>query len=311
MTLFWELNSKGPERPLVERDLVRAHIAAPGVLASWETRHAAHWRSVALDLVIGTWLPVCGVLLLSWPVGAVLAAIVLDAFVQMLCEMLKVLLAPRRSLEERQAAHDAIDVYRVMRSFAQPRRPSLLGRSLTDLGNAPLRYYYLPAHERHPLAPIFPLIVASFACFAIAVGLMSFASMLPDAFPGIALATSVRIAVTLFAIRRANGRDGPAPELLPGHEARWIALMWVLYASAWSNLIPRDVILALPESVRGVAVLMLYATVVAVAAGIGWRRMLRFSHDLKQFIGRDRRQLLDRLQRVNGDTREEHHARMP
>jgi hypothetical protein len=300
MALLWT-EGQQPERLLAEHDLIRAHIAAPHVLATWQARDAAHWRRASIGLLIGAAIPLFGCFVLQWSIATVLAAIVMDVYALWICDVLKGMLAPQRTREEHANLEEAADVRQVMRALLRTRRPSALQRDL--LAAAPrVGYYFTPPGagvdpRLHGIAWVLLLLLLMLLglCFIAAF------HFLPTAWPWLLLGVVLRIGGSIVSTLWARRSPDPAPTLLleaPGPMLAFggVAMICVLLMKVGGNAIT-----SLPQAWLGSAVLILYFLFALTISQWSLQNVRAFVADLRHFIAQDREQLRDRVQRVNGD----------
>ncbi len=306
VTLFlWDRQAQ--EQPLREHHLVRAHMAATQVLADWEAREAGYARQMVIRHAVGACVPLLGVTVLHWPVGAVVLSLFMDTIVMWMCEVLKTLLEPRRTQVERAGLLEALDVRTVILSMKQPRRALQARGHRADKAQDTLQYRYGALLEPEVYTPIEQLIFMMSLGFLMLALLALAWGMMPAAFPGLLASIALRIGFSVLSIRRAARRDGPAPELLRETLEPSIAFWIVLGALFVFGMLTDGKYFNMP--VVGVGVLILHAFATLVIARIGWRNIHAFVIDLRRFVVRDRQEMLDQLQRVNGDTRGDGPAR--
>lgn len=281
---------------LTEQDVLRAHIAAPHVLASWEARDARHWRGVFLGLGLGAVLPLAGCLLLDWPPGVLVVALTLDVVALWLGEALKGALAYLRVAEERTHHEEAADVLAVIEGLERPTLPPRRDL-LAPRPRARLHVSRAAPREDNPLAPWLGLLVGGF--FAGVCGLIV-AWMLPAAAPWLLGAATLRLGITALRALRARRDSASRPELLGEAALPTVALMLSLYP-AFILIETLDIDLrAYDARTTGALVLGGYFLVAGALAWRGWARVQAAGAALRAFIARDREQMLERVRQVNG-----------
>jgi len=281
---------------MTERDVTRAHIAAPHVLKAWEARDAHHWRGVFLSLGVGAVVPLLGCLVLGWSPKLLVLALTLDVVVLWFCEALKGVLAYRRVAEERAHHDEAADVLAVIDGLERPRLPP--NRDLfapTPKGR--LYMSVVPPREENTIMPWYWLI---FALFFAGVFLLLIALTVPAAAPWLLGGAALRIGVSALRTIRASRDSASRPELLSEASLPTMTLMLSLYPAflmlSATNIDLRDYD---PRLVGGL-VLGLYFVVAASLAWRGWGRVNAAAAALRAFIARDRMHMQARVRQING-----------
>lgn len=285
---------------LTEIDVTRAHIAAPYVLAAWEARDANYWRRVYLGFLVGAAVPLVGCFALQWSVAVVLAAIVLDVFVQWTCDFLKPVLAYDRVQQEQAHADEAAEVEAVIDALRRRRTPPLLGRDI--LSAAPKAGFYVHPRSSDPGARASVFVLALIPIlFATLVGMLLLGTyfFLPDAFPWLLLGTLIRIGYSMLVTIRAGNDTAWRPELLPEATLPSIAMSALMLPGVLLFEIAEDSVKSIDPNTLGVVALVLYFLIVVVLSGFGLRGVREFVADLRAFIARDREQLKRQVRQVN------------
>ena len=292
--LGWGLG-KLRTRLLEEHDVVRAHLAAPMVLAEWEARGARHWRRAFLTPVTGTVMPLVGCLLLEWSPGLVLLALTVDVAMLWLCDAAKGLLARSRVDEERAHLDEAGDVLAVIDALHEPRLPS--NRDL--LAPMPRRRLYLAALPSTLHDPSDrPLFIGVTLMFCVLFGAI-IVIVAGKAWPWLVAGAALRFGFSTLLTLRASRDAGPRPELLPEAGIPTATLFLALYPSF---LVLAGLDLDLTAIGRHNLALILIGLHLLVASGIAMlaiRRIRRATVQLRAFVGRDLAQLKQRVRQIN------------
>ena len=289
--------SRRPDRLLTETDVARAHIAAPHVLAAWQTRDAHYWRRASLGFLIGAAVPVFGYFALHWPIVAILLALLLDVLAVWICDALKLILAQHRAQEELAHILEAAGIMAVIRALQRPRQPRH-----RDLLAPPLRaaLYLIPSDPGQDWGRL-----RGFAALAliVVVGLLtSLLFRLFDASDLLLLLAGVLLRIGWSAALTIRARNDTAsrPELLP----EWIAPTMALLALALllTMLYNAGIIPALKlhePSPLGGLVLLLHFLIVALLSWLGQHQVRVLVDSLRTFAARDREQLKQRVRQIN------------
>lgn len=299
MALLWP-GSREPERLLDEHDLIRAHIAAPHVLATWQARDAAHWQRAALSLSIGAAIPLFGCFVLQWPIATVIVALALDVIAVGACDVLKGLLAPQRARQEQAHLEEAADVREVMTALVRPRRPSSLQR---DLLSAPAHvgYYYAPpAHSQAMPVALIGLILFLIGGL-LSLGIIAAVHFLPGAWPWLLFGLVLRFAGSILSTLRARRSPDPAPVLLAESLAPMLAFAATMLVCLVLMKTGGSAITSLPPAWIGGGILAIYFGCTLAVSQWSLGNVREFSIGLRNFIAQDREQLRARVRRVNGD----------
>ena len=293
------MQSREAERLLDEHDLIRAHIVAPGVLATWQASDAGYWRRAAIGLAIGAAIPVFGFLMLDWSVATLCAAILLDAVALGIGDLLKGILAPQRVRQEREHLEEAAYVREVMDSLRRPRRPSRMQR---DLLAAPPRvgYWFAPLKPIDPALASLAWIMLVLVIGLLALGLVAVAHLLPAALPWLLLGVVLRICGSIVSTLRAARRSDSQPVLLPESPGPMLAIGIVGMFFALALEFAGPAVTSLPPLWSGGVFLVLYFLVALAIGRVTLESLRRFARDLRHFIAQDRDGLRERLLRVNG-----------
>jgi hypothetical protein len=294
--LTWSLDRLDDERPLTEHDVARAHIAAPHVLASWEARDAAYWRSVFLGLMVGATFPVLGCVVLGWTSGPLLLVVVLDVLVLVFCDAIKGLLAAQRAAQERAHQDEAAEVLAVIAALRRPRRP----RHPDLFAERARPQYYLGLRRPRVDLPWTRWAATLFAGMFLALFFVVIGTWFHELFHWFVAAALFRTGISVFRTVRARRISAWRPELLPESPAPFVALGAVCFIGYIAFEVAGDWMLSLPPQGLGFMTLCLYFAVVLALAWVGMRQVRSVATTLRDFAARDRESLKLKVRQVNG-----------
>lgn len=292
MALLW-IESRDPDRLLTEHDVVRAHIAAPHVLAVWQRRDAHFWRLTAWHFAIGAAIPAIGCFLLGWSVSEALLALGLDLAALWVADALKPLLAYRRVREEKEHRIEAAMIKAVIEAMRRRRYPSLLQRDV--FGPRPFSGYYLSAPVPEEAAPVMRWYLLGIALLLLALGLFLVASQSPPLLPWVVLGAGLRLASTVAVTRSARRDPSSRPELLAQSTLPSLVFSATLLAMAMLH----ELRVPLTASQSAHLTLLFYTLGTMSASWRGWNNLHRFTAMLQGFIARDREALVESVRQAN------------
>lgn len=299
MGLLWPQSGE-TERLLSQHDLIRAHIAAPDLLATWLARDAAHWRRTATGWLIGAAIPLLGCFVLHWPIETVLVALALDLPALAACDVLKRILAPQRASQEQAHLDEASEVRAVMTALQRPRQPSILQRDLTAAAPRVGYYHAPPATARSiPVGMVWLLLFL--IGLLMSLGLVATAHFLPAALPWIVTGIVLRLGGSILTTLRARRHVDPAPVLLAESPGPMVAFSVTMMCCVLLMNIGGDAVTSLPSAWIGAGILVLHFLAVLAVSRWSLGNVRHFATDLRRFAAQDRDALCERLLRVNGD----------
>ena len=306
--------------PLSETNLMRAHIAAPDLLAMIDTELKSYRRQQALHLVIAGTAPLVGYLWLNWSAGLIALALLLNVIASGLGDRLKLRLAGQQMAEEMRRTWEIEHLDGVARSMTRPvktyhadqdsttthrhqhRRPRWVYRGV-DVRQEPLSacHYMLAEMQQIMAIPVFAILLPMLYILWEQLDLLTVLLM--------TLAMLAEMTRAGFVAWQARNNDQPGPELFPDSvlagavftATAMLLLGWWWLLDLLEELLPHGSLAGWEAMPFELGILFCYL-IACLAIVIGWQALNgRRIETMHRFADQDREQLRQRWLRLNGD----------
>lgn len=299
---------------------MRAHIAAPDLLAKIDTELKSHRQQQALSLVIAGTAPLLGYLLLDWAAGLIALALLLHVIACGLGDRIKLLVAGQQMAGEMRRTWEIEHLDGVARAMGGPvkaydaienpstrhrpsqRRPRWVYRGV-DVRQEPLSscHFMLAEMQQIMAVPVFAILLPMLYMIWEQLDLVTVLLM--------TLAMLAEMTRAGFLAWRARKNDQSGPELFPDSVLAgavftgtvMLLLGWWWLLEKLEELLPDGALAGWEAALFDWSILICYLISCLVIV-IGWQaRNRRRIESMRQFADQDRELLRRRWLRLNGD----------